>query len=70
MGATVSEIAGGPLDPPPSLVKGVGSKRLSKGRVKIVFDLFNSMTKSSLETCILPFIVTGMIISNLHGLGE
>ena len=33
MGAMVSEIAGGPADPP--LVKGVGTKRLGKGRVKI-----------------------------------
>ena len=33
MGATVSEIAGGPADPHP-LVKGVGTKRLGKGRVK------------------------------------
>ena len=34
MGATVLEIAGGPADPP--LVKGVGTKRLSKGRVKVI----------------------------------
>ena len=33
MGATVFEIAEGRLDPPP-LVKGVGTKRLGKGRVK------------------------------------
>ena len=31
MGATVFEIAGGRADPP--LVKGVGTKRLGKGRV-------------------------------------
>ena len=33
MGATVFEIAGGSARPPP-LVKGVGTKRLGKGRVK------------------------------------
>ena len=33
MRVTFSEIAGGPLDPPPPLVKGVGTKRLGKGRV-------------------------------------
>ena len=35
MRATVFEIDGrGPADPPPPLVKGVGTKRLGKGRVK------------------------------------
>ena len=41
MGATVSEIAEGgrstPSPPPPPLVKGVGTKRLGKGRVKNTF---------------------------------
>ena len=32
--ATIFEIAGGPADPPPPPVKGVGTKRLGKGRVK------------------------------------
>ena len=40
MEARVSEITGGPLNP--SLVKGVGTKRLRKGRVKIVFFSFHS----------------------------
>ena len=36
MGATVFEIAGGSARPPPPLVKGVGTKMLGKGRVKIL----------------------------------
>ena len=36
MGATDFEVAGGPADPPP-LVKGVGTKRLGKGRVKTLW---------------------------------
>ena len=36
MGASVFEIAAGRLDPPPPpLVKGVGTKRLRKGRVNV-----------------------------------
>ena len=34
MGTTVFEIAGGLADSPPPFVKGVGTKRFGKGRVK------------------------------------
>ena len=43
MAATVSEIAGGPLDSPPPLVKGVGTKTLGKGRVKWPKSQFSSL---------------------------
>ena len=40
MGVKVSEIAGRvPLDPPPPLVKGVGTKRPGKGRVKTKLNM-------------------------------
>ena len=38
-GATGFEIAWGPADP---LVKGVGTKRFGKGRVKLVFEQINT----------------------------
>ena len=44
MGVTLFEIAGGPAEPPP-LVKGVGTKRLGKGRVKNV-EHYQKMLKS------------------------
>ena len=36
MGAVVFEIAGGPAEPPSPLVKGVGTKRLDKGRANLL----------------------------------
>ena len=49
IGAAVSEIDGGcGSTRPPSLVKGVGTKRLSKGRVKVYLGIFNSISYQKL----------------------
>ena len=77
MGATVFEIAvGGRLDAP--LVKGVGTKRLGKGRVKgvvniygkiLVFDFFKHYLFSKLSKAALSnkFTVAPESISILTG---
>ena len=57
MGGTVFEIAGGGrFDLPPPLVKGVGTKRLGKGRVKdaAFLKVFQLVTEKGVSSSSIP----------------
>ena len=56
MEATVFEIAGGPADPP-LLIKGVGTKRLHKGRVKVTVSDFLKSQRSDLIVKLKPKVL-------------